>query len=305
MGDEKSNPLAALKMPNQFAALKGPGGLLALEQKILGPSYDYASHIKSPEEMGMSGDGNFGALADNVSGILGYVDVLIGGHCTLGNCASKYLDNPDGTPGDTLGKPLGNQFFLDTAVQCKDKATGKKVTRSIYVNNVPDGQIPFVSNMGGDGMAVKDMEGIMPGIMSNIAQIRPMQILMAFVSGGNPTCQTVTMPIVNATTNAVSMDHRYITNSDISIMPKAWFPDVDGLRKSDYDYKEKKSDESFRTMDGTNKVQAYTKNNSTLKGSKIDYSKMPNDVVIKFYFSMLGLVGLYILLKLMLKKKIK
>jgi hypothetical protein len=42
-----------------------------------------------------------------------------------------------------------------------------------------------------------------------------------------------------------------------------------------------------------------------LKGTplNIDYSKMPNDVVIRFYYSMLGLLGLYLLLRLTLRKK--
>jgi hypothetical protein len=42
---------------------------------------------------------------------------------------------------------------------------------------------------------------------------------------------------------------------------------------------------------------------STLHGSRVDYSKMPNDIVIKFYYSMLGLLGLYILLRMMFKKR--
>jgi hypothetical protein len=290
-------------MADQFSATQGengPGsGLAELEAKILGPSYDYGGHIKTPLEMGMSAAGNFGALADDVSGILGYVDLLIGGQCTMGRCASKYLDNPDGSSGATFPSPLGNQFFLDTAVQCNDKETGKKVTRSIYINNIPDGQIPFVSNISGGGTTVDEFKGLVPGIMSNIAQIHPMEILMAFISGSSPTCQMVTMPIVNATTNAVSTDRRYITNADINIMPAHWFPKVVGQRKSDYDTTEK---DGFRTMN--EKVQPHTMKGSSLKGTKIDYSKMPNDVVIKFYYSMLGLFGLYILLKLMLKKKI-
>ena len=36
---------------------------------------------------------------------------------------------------------------------------------------------------------------------------------------------------------------------------------------------------------------------------KEDYSKMPDDTLIKIYYSMLGLLGIYILLKLMMKKK--
>jgi hypothetical protein len=266
---------------SQFDTAKGPGGLGALEDKILGPSYDYSGHIKSPSEMGMSAAGNFGTLADDVSGLLGYVDLLIGGHCELGNCASKNLS------GSTYGRPLGNQFFLDTAVKCKDIVSGEKVTRSIYINNIPDGQIPLVSEM--TGASFDDFKGIVPGIMSNVAQIHPMQILMAFVSGASDACQTVSMPTMD-TNNNPGRDQRYITNSDIGMMPESWFPP--DAPKSRYNLKEP---ESFCTMSNVQKTG--------LAQPKIDYSKMPNDRVIRFYYSVLGLLGLYILLRLMLKKK--
>jgi hypothetical protein len=56
--------------------------------------------------------------------------------------------------------------------------------------------------------------------------------------------------------------------------------------------------ESF-TDKGDNNVPAKNDNKTAI----IDYSKMPNDYIIRFYYSMLGLLGLYILLRLMLKKK--
>ena len=281
-------------MAGLFALASGPDGMAALD-KIMGPSYDYAGHIKSPTEMDMSAEGDFGTLADDVSGLLGYVDLLIGGHCKLGNCASKKLNNADGSYAGEYPHPLGNQFFLDTPVKCKDKATGKEVTRSIYVNNIPDGRIPLVSDM--TGVSFDDFKGIMPGIMSNIAQINPMQILMAFVTGTSSACQLVTMPVMDVNDNPGTAQ-RYITNGDIKAMPNNWFSG--GVpAKSSYNTKE-----DFQTMRGG--AQPSTSANlksSPLKGSKIDYSKMPNDVVIKFYYSMLGLLGLYMLLRLMIKKK--
>jgi len=293
---------------SQFDTAKGPGGLNALEAKILGPSYNYSGHIKSPSEMGMSADGDFGTLADDISGLLGYVDLLVGGKCSLGECASKNLTNEDGSGGETYGSPLGNQFFLDTAVKCKDIKTGEKVTRSIYINNIPDGQIPLVSEL--TGVTFDDFKGIMPGIMSNIAQIRPMQILMAFVTGASSACQAVTMPTMDVN-NKPGTDTRYITNADIGIMPKAWFP---GYKpKSSYNLKDP---ESFCTMQGNGQVpegqvdesqvqesQMHDLKKKGLEGSRIDYSKMPNDILIKFYYSALGLLGLYLLMRLMLRKK--
>ena len=85
-------------------------------------------------------------------------------------------------------------------------------------------------------------------------------------------------------------------DDDISIMPEDWFPQVAGQRQSDYNL-----DDGFCTMhDQTAKL----KSNGGGSAER-DYSKMPNDVLIKFYYSMLGLLGIYILLKMMMKKKIK
>jgi hypothetical protein len=270
---------------SQFDIAKGSGGLSGLEEKILGPSYNYSGHIKSPSEMGMSAKGNFSALANNVSGLLGYVDLLVGGKCSLGNCASKKLKNADGSGGGTYGRPLGNQFFLDTAVKCQDIASGKKVTRSIYINNIPDGRIPIVSDM--TGATFDDFKGIMPGIMSNIAQIHPMQILMAFVSGASSACQAVDMPTMDANDNP-GRDTRFITNSDIGMMPDSWFPK--DKPKSRYNLKEP---EAFDTMQGQGLDHE----------EKIDYSQMPDDIGIQLYYSALGLLGLYILIRLMLQKR--
>jgi hypothetical protein len=286
------NPYNLPKMPSmpkpssgsgtsQFDLAKMIGGISALEQKILGPGYDYAGHIKSPGQMGMSGDGNFDALGDNINGILGYVELLVGGQCKMGKCASKNLD------GSTFEGPLGNQFFLDTSVKCKDIASGKPVTRSLYVNNIPDGRIPIISDMGG-GVTFDEFKGIMPGIMSNIAQINPMQILSAFTAGANAPCQLVTMPTYDAIGHpGPGVDSRYVTNSDIGTMPSNWFPG--SAPKSKYNLTPPK--ESFC-------------NRSDIEGSPIDYSKMPNDALIKMYYSMLGLFGLYIILRLMLKNKL-
>lgn len=269
-------------MADMFSQAKTPGGLSALEEKILGPSYDYAGHIKSPSELDMRSDGNFGAIADNVGGLLAYVDVLVGGHGDLA-CGTKNLDGSD------YCSPLGNQFFLDTPVKCKDVATKRKVTRSIYINNIPDGSIPLITDM--TGVSFDDFKGIMPGIMSNIAQIKPMQILNAFVSGPSAACQKITMPTMDAN-NVAGVDHRYVTNIDISNMPKSWFNN--GVPpKSSYNLKE-----GFSNNDDIQDVTS-----SSLPYTKVDYSKMPNDIVIRFYYSTLGLLGLYILLRLMLRKK--
>jgi len=276
-------------MSSQFDTVK-KGGI----SSILGPSYDYGGHIRSPMEMGMTAHGSFGALTDDVKGLLGYVDLLVTGKKSIpgSTIASIKGRNQDGSPRETAAGPLGNKFFLPTVAECKDIASGQMVTRSIYVNNVPDGSMPLVSNFNSD-IAFTDFQGLIPGILSKIAQIHPTQILMAFVNGSSPACQAVTMPVVDNDSN-VTNQTAYMINNDIDIMPKAWFPTY--KPKSSYITK---PPETFCSMN----EDPILKVEPTLKEDKIDYSKMPDDTLIQVYYSMLGLLGLYILLRLMLKKK--
>jgi hypothetical protein len=271
--------------------------LLKTQDKILGPTYNYVKHIKTPGELDMRAEGSFGAIADNVGGLLAYIDTLVSGHGKLG-IGTKTI-NPDGSISD-YPQPLGNKFFLDTAVKCKDE-DGEEHVRSIYVNNVPDGSIPLISNLD-NNIRFKSFQGLLPGVLSNLAQIHPIKILSAFVMGSSPTCQAVTMEVIDKD-NKSKMDTRYLTNEDIAIMPAVWFPESKPLSSYDLDIEappdpDEKSDEpedededSFCTI------------NSVNDNKKNDYSKMPNDIVIKFYYSMLGLLGIYILLRMMVKKK--
>ena len=85
-----------------------------MEQNLLGPDYLYWKRILKPSDMGMSADGNFGALTNDVNGLINYVEVLVTGNA-----------------GSTTGGPLGDKFFLKTGGQCTDVASGKKVDRFI------------------------------------------------------------------------------------------------------------------------------------------------------------------------------
>ena len=76
---------------------------------LLGPSYDYWKSIKQPSEMGMSPGFSLSALANNVDGLLSYVEVLISG---TGNAS-------------VTGRPLGNKFFLKTTGQCSETTAEK------------------------------------------------------------------------------------------------------------------------------------------------------------------------------------
>ena len=105
----------------------------SVEEELLGPDYKYWKQIKSPAELGITTKGSVSAISNDVNGLINYVELLVTGNSK----ASR------------TGKPLGDKFFLQTGAKCKDTKTSNQVTRSIYINNVPDGNIPFIFKENG------------------------------------------------------------------------------------------------------------------------------------------------------------
>uniref|UniRef100_A0A6C0ILW3 Uncharacterized protein n=1 Tax=viral metagenome TaxID=1070528 RepID=A0A6C0ILW3_9ZZZZ len=250
----------------------------AVEEKFLGPDYKYYEFIKSPSAMGMSAEGSIDAITHDISGLIGYVSLLSTGK----------------SGASTTGNPLGNKFFLETGATCKDTASGNKVPRSLYVNNVPDGSIPFISNA--TGVEMDGMYGLIPGTLSNLSQINPMQIFGAFMEGITPQCQLIEMETISVN-NEKTMKTGYVTNNDITNMNAKWFPG--GVKPAI------KNIEAFTLLSDSEEYRKYmTKYNKTYKKNKNkqDYSLMPDDGLIKIYYSSLTVLVLYIFLKMFQKR---
>jgi hypothetical protein len=254
-----------------------------LEESLLGPNYKYYENIYTPSEIGMSSSGSLDALTKNIAGLIGYVQVLSSG----GGRASK-----------TSG-PLGNKFFLETGATCKDSKSGEDVTRSIYVNNIPDGSIPFISS--GLGVNFTEFKGIIPGTLSNLAQINPVQIFGAFMSGPNPECSAIEMETVDVN-NIKGTKTAYVTTNDISTMSPCWF------NNKTNPVTQAKCREAFTSMSDAESMQQPTTtppktcHRKKKHARRMDYSAMPNDVFVKLYYSSLTLLVVYIFLKVFQKK---
>ena len=229
--------------------------LEGLEEDILGPDYPYYKYVKSPQQMGMSSDG--GKIGKNLGGLIAYTEVLATGR---GNASAT-------------GKPLGNKFFLKTGAKCKDKKTGETVERSIYMNNVPDGSIPFISSMTGANFTA--LEGLIPGVLSDMAHLNPLAIFQAFMMGNTPECQSVELETID-TKNVSSKQTAYVATADLQNMNACWFPDG----KNPFSGKE--CQEGFAPI--RNK------------------SAFPDDALVKVYYSALGIFGLYLLMKMFTRK---
>jgi hypothetical protein len=162
-------------------------------------TYPYASYIKSPSKLGSSPKAN--ALSNNVKALAAYVNVLVSGN----------------SKAQTVSGPLGNRYFMDSGGKCKD-SNGVEQTRYVYINNVPDGNIPFISSAMGENMT--SFEGLVPGVLGNAAYINPFKIFKAF-SAETP-CQKIKMPIRDISNN-VSIDSKYVCESDILDYNPCWF----------------------------------------------------------------------------------
>lgn len=233
-----------------------------VEEKLLGPSYPYYKNIKMPNEIGMTDKGTLKALGKDIDGLIQYVELLVSGK----------------SKASATGGPLGNKFFLKTGAKCVDNKTNEQVDRYIYVNNIPDGSIPFISN--GLGVNFKDFRGLIPGAMGNLSVLNPFNILQAFLSGGTPPCQEITMETVDVNNNKSSETH-YVTLVDIGNMNPCSFSDKKNPKTG------VKCKESFTS---------YNLNES-------EEFPFPNDTFDQLYFAGLGGLGIYILYKLMEKSK--
>jgi hypothetical protein len=228
-----------------------------VQTKLLGPDYPYYKNIKSPTDIGMSSAGNLSALARDVNGLIAYVELLVSG----------------GGKASSTGKPLGNKFFLKTGADCLSTTTNQSVDRYIYINNVPQGNIPIISS--GMGVNFKEFKGLIPGTISDLNVLNPYSIMTSFLSGSNPKCQEITMQTID-TNNNVSNETHYVTTVDIQNMDPCSFP---------------------------NKKNPITKG-SCKESFDTEFSevKMPKDVVSQIYFASLSALIIYIIFKIMQKR---
>jgi hypothetical protein len=242
-------------------------GVNSVDEKYLGPTYKYYNNIKTPKEIGMSGDGNLDTLAKDIDGLIQYVSLLVSGNSRA----------------SATGGPLGNKFFLPTGAKCaatnrcanpSDPASCEKVERYIYVNNVPSGNIPFISQ--GLGVNFSEFKGLIPGTMSNLNVLNPMTLMQSFLSGSTPPCQEITMETITPD-NIKSSETHYVTVVDIKNMDPC----------------------SFTKNGNKNPLTGQTCRETFTNIQPSTF--VPDDYVTQLYFTSLAGLGIYILYRMMEK----
>ena len=247
-----------------------------VEEKILGPTYPSYKNIKTPEQLGMSDKGTLQQMGKDIDGLVQYVELLVTGNSNA----------------SVTGKPLGNKFFLQTGAKCvavdtcsdPNDTTGsscKQVDRYVYIDNVPEGNVPIISS--GLGVNFSEFKGLIPGAMSNLNVLNPFNIMRAFLAGSVPTCQSITMQTIN-NDNVVNSESHYVALYDINSMDPCSFSNKTNPLTG------QKCSESFSNYSDNN----YNDNNYN------DIS-LPDDILSQIYLAGLSGIGVYMLYKLMNK----
>ena len=246
-------------MSNLFEEVLQDAG--KVQDKLLGPTYPYYKNIKMPSDIGMSDKGTLDALGKDIDGLIQYVEVLVTGE----------------SKASSTGGPLGNKFFLKTGGKCVDNATNNQVDRYIYINNVPEGNIPFIS--AGLGANFSDFKGLVPGAMGNLNVLNPFAIMQSFLSGATPPCQELTLETIDINNNKSSETH-YVTVTDIKNMDPCSFSD----RKN--------------PVSGVNCKETFES-----ISANAEPIQMPDDPIAQIYFASLAVVGIYIFYRVMKKSQ--
>ena len=243
------------------------------QSSFLGDSYPYYKNIKTPKELGMSDKGSLKTLGKDVEGLIEYIGVLVEGK----------------SKASITGQPLGNKFFLKTGGKCSSESqgtNGEETDRYIYIDNVPSGNIPFLSSAS--GVNFTSMRGLIPGTISNLNAFNPVGLFRAFLAGPKPECQEITMETID-TYNNKSTESHFVSLADIRMITACQFPDkVNPVTNV-------KCRETFTTMGKTNQL------NANIYSCVDQHFKIPNDPIVQAYFASLGALGIYLAYRLMVK----
>ena len=240
---------------------------------FLGDSYPYYKNIKTPSELGMSDKGNLKTLGKDVEGLIEYIGVLVEGK----------------SKASITGQPLGNKFFLKTGGKCSSESegtNGEETDRYIYIDNVPSGNIPFLSSAS--GVNFTSMRGLIPGTISNLNAFNPVGLFRAFLAGPKPKCQEITMETIDTYNNRSTESH-FVSLADIRMITACQFPNkINPVTNV-------KCRETFTTMGKSNQLNASTYD------CVDQHFKIPSDPIVQAYFASLGVLGIYLMYRLMIK----
>lgn len=272
-----NNPTSQTNKGNESIFQSVLSDVNSLSKDYLGEDYPYYKMIKTPDQLGMSSKGTLKQMGKNMDGLISYVSLLVSGKSD----ASK------------TGQPLGNKYFLKTGAKCTD-AAGQTQDRDIYINNIPGGNIPFVSS--GLGVNFSEFRGLIPGTISNLNAMNPMQLFQSFLS--DSSCQEVTLEVVDIHNNKHDETH-FLTLVDIQNMDACSFKNkrnpISGAKCKET-FQIRNAQEQERQKRTRQQQQKQKK-----KGIRQQLMNHNIDIPLVLYLASLSSLSLYIVYKLLVK----
>ena len=256
-------------------------GMDNIEQKFLGPDYNYAKNINSPTEIdikqfsgenfNITSNNGLNELAADFAGLIDYVELLVSGT----------------TVASATGKPLGNRFFLPTPAKCKDNS-GIEQTRYIYINNIPTGSIPIISNIAGKDFT--EFRGLIPAIFTDLQVLNPLTLFSGMLVTSDSSCTKVNLSVVD-NNNSRTFESHYVLNNDImNISPCVFKDQVNSITQ-----------QTCANSEAFTNINNNPKNNNYRDNFNLD-NLTNDDNLLKLYFIILTILYFYIFIKLLLRK---
>ena len=261
-------------------------------------NYPYYANILTPSQLGMSAGSSLSNIEDGVAGLVNYITLLLEGT----------------SEASSTGRPLGNQYFLQTNQNCVN-TDNSTVTRSLYVNNVPSGGLGLIPD-GGMGQNFSSFQGLLPGALEDILSLSQIDFMSAFSNVGLPKCQYVTLQTIDNNNN-VGYDTGYVALDDLNDVPPCVFQNgynpVTQVACSE-GFKVGSDSDSDSDSDGGNrrKKKKYKKNknkkiklnrnnvrNGINNNTKDKPIRMPDDIFLKIFIYSFGAFWIYVILKLL------
>ena len=254
-------------------------------------NYMYYKYIKTPSDLGMSPGYNLSNISDGVGGIVSYIKLLVEGK----------------SPASKTGNTLGNKYFYTTSQQCTDP-TGNSQTLSLYVDNVPTGNLGVIpAGVGGNFSTFK---GLIPGLLENAFSLAQINFFSAFTSMDPPKCQQVTLQTIDVNNN-VGTGTAFVSNDDIKNISACNFVNnnntnivtggkcSDGFMVRDETRCRTRRGRRYRNRELKKLYESESNdygNNYRNEGYNI---MMPDDIFLKIFIFSFGALWIYVALKLM------
>ena len=244
--------------------------------------YNYGKAILNPNQLRpyMDDKGTWSTLENNLDGIAAYINVLTEGSSKRGK--------PNAS---RTGKPLGNQYIIDTKGKCMDQ-NNKEQHRYSYVNNVPD------SSLG-------RFRGIIPGMVGNLMKLDPTPVVRAFVDPLKPPCRAVQLQTIDLS-NRVGRWRGHIADSEIRDIDPCAFTNRQNPLLTDENGKLLKAKTENQCNNRYDGFVVMTKTNAfdhqMIDNPVKDESNIPDDPLTNLYILSLSIFGMYIIKRVVERK---